>query len=118
MYFWVARAARKLPFKCVSITPSHSSSVILNSRLSRVMPATATRMSRRPSSSAERAAAASTCSRFVTRSDPIPLVVGHLEQQVVARDAGYGNQNVEAAQLLGGARRRGFHLLAIGHKIG
>src|SRR5438552_250842 len=66
MYFCAARAARKLPFRWVLITPSQSSSDILKSRLSRVMPATATRMSRRPSSCAVRAAAASICSGFVT----------------------------------------------------
>src|SRR5436853_630893 len=58
MYFCAARAATKLPLRCVLITPSQSSSDILKSRLSRVMPASATRMSSRPRSCAARATAA------------------------------------------------------------
>ena len=60
------RAARNVPFRCVSITASKSSSLILKSRLSRMIPAHVTRMSSEPPSSTAAATAASTSAREVT----------------------------------------------------
>ena len=48
MCFCAARTAWNVPFRCVSMTAFQSSSLILNSRLSRMIPAQVTRMSTEP----------------------------------------------------------------------
>src|SRR5438874_1601718 len=66
MRFCAARAAKNDPFRCVSMTASQSSSVILKSRLSRMMPAQATRMSSEPPAATAASTAPSMSSRDVT----------------------------------------------------
>ena len=41
--------------------------------------------------------------------DEVPIVVRHLVNQVVAEDAGAGDEDVEASVLLHGAVNQGFH---------
>ncbi len=55
-----ARLARKNPRRCTAMTVSQSSSLILNSRLSRVIPALLTKIPSEPSSAATRSTAAVT----------------------------------------------------------
>src|SRR5579859_5038518 len=66
MYFWTARLIRNAPRRCTPSTVSQSSSVILNSRLSRITPALLTSTVGAPSSPATRSTAASTWSRWLT----------------------------------------------------
>jgi hypothetical protein len=72
--FWAALVIRKAPLRCTFMTRSQSSSVILNSRLSRVIPALLTRMWMPPSSATTRAIAASTDAALLT-SQPMPIAV-------------------------------------------
>src|SRR5690606_22066527 len=65
---------RKAPLRCTPSTASQSSSDILNSRLSRVIPALLTRMCRPPSSSTTRCTAASTDAASAT-SQPTPIAL-------------------------------------------
>src|ERR1700730_15153890 len=58
-----ARVNRKTLFRFTSRTASHSSSLILNTRLSRVIPALLTRMSVRPKRDVPASTVAPTCSR-------------------------------------------------------
>src|SRR6476661_1012138 len=60
MYFCTARDIRNAPRRCTFITASQSSTVILNSRLSRVIPALLIRIVGAPSSVATRSTAAAT----------------------------------------------------------
>src|ERR1700691_2271472 len=66
MYFCTARLIRNAPRRCTPSTVSQSSSVILNSRLSRITPALLTSTVGPPSSLATRSTAASTWSRWLT----------------------------------------------------
>src|SRR5271170_4810738 len=66
MYFCTARLIRNAPRKCTPSTVSQSSSVILNSRLSRITPALLTSTVGAPSSLATRSTATSTWSRWLT----------------------------------------------------
>ena len=61
MYFCTARLIRNAPRKCTPMTVSQSSSVILNSRLSRITPALLTSTAGGPSSAAIASTAAATC---------------------------------------------------------
>ena len=49
------------------------------------------------------------------RHDGVPVVLGHLEQQVVADDAGVVDEDVKAAELGDGAVHRGLDLVGDGH---
>ncbi len=60
MYFCAALVIRNIPRRLTLITESHSSSVILNSRASRVIPALFTSTVGSPSSAATRSTAALT----------------------------------------------------------
>src|SRR5579871_420402 len=66
MCFCTARVIRNAPRRCTPSTVSQSSSVILNSRLSRITPALLTSTTGAPSSPATRSTAASTWSRWLT----------------------------------------------------
>src|SRR5207248_499138 len=66
MCAWTARLIRKAPRRCTLMTASQSSSVILNSMLSRITPALLTSTTGGPSSSATRATAAFTASVSAT----------------------------------------------------
>src|ERR1700691_5315083 len=66
MYFCTARLIRNAPRRCTPSTVSQSSSVILNSRLSRITPALLTSTVGPPNSLATRSTAASTWSRWLT----------------------------------------------------
>ena len=66
MYFWAALVIRNAPRRWTAITASQSSTVILNSRLSRVMPALLIRTVGGPSSPAMRSTAASTLAASLT----------------------------------------------------
>src|SRR5436189_146955 len=66
MCFWAARLMRNAPRRCTPSTVSQSSSVILNSRLSRITPALLTRTAGGPSWPAILPTAASTCSAWLT----------------------------------------------------
>lgn len=72
--FCTSRDMRKAPRRCTFITESQSPVVILNSRLSRMMPALFTRMVGAPSSFATRSTAATTFSSSAT-SAPTPMAL-------------------------------------------
>src|SRR5271154_2770393 len=71
MYFCTALLIRKAPRRCTPRTVSQSSSVILNSRLSRITPALLTSTVGSPSSAATPSTAALTWSLLLT-SAPTP----------------------------------------------
>src|SRR3984957_17857323 len=66
MCFCTARLIRKAPRRCTPSTVSQSSSLILNSRLSRITPALLTSTVGAPSSATTRSTAALTCSLLLT----------------------------------------------------
>jgi len=47
--------------------------------------------------------------------DGVPVVVGHLEQEVVADDTGVVDQHRRRAQLIGDSDHRRRHLFRVGH---
>ena len=66
MCFWAARVIRNAPRRCTPMTVSQSSSLILNSRLSRSTPALFTRTAGGPSSAATFSTPAATWSAWLT----------------------------------------------------
>src|SRR5690349_15176679 len=74
MCFWTAFDIRNAPRRCTAITRSQSSTVILNNRLSRMMPALLTSTVGAPSSSATAETAASTAAGSLT-SAPTAMAV-------------------------------------------
>jgi hypothetical protein len=66
MWDWTARLIRNAPRRCTPITASQSDEVILNSRLSRVMPALLTSTVGAPSSSATLSTAVCTADSSAT----------------------------------------------------